>query len=52
MLRGSRLMPRFPRFENYKAFICVSYSLYMSTTLVGLFVYSSWFVGNFKPPAY
>lgn len=52
MLRGNGLVPRFLRFENYKAFMRVSYSLYMITTLIGLFVYITWFVGNPNPPTY
>jgi uncharacterized membrane protein YozB (DUF420 family) len=52
MLRGNGLVPRFLRFENYKAFMRVSYGLYMITTLIGLFVYITWFVGNPNPPSY
>ena len=46
MLRGNGLVPRFLRFENYKAYMRVSYALYMITTLIGVFVYITWFVGN------
>lgn len=52
MLRGNRLVPKFMRFNNYKAFMRVAYVLYMLATLIGLFVYITWFVGNPNPPAY
>ncbi len=51
-LRANRLMPRFLRFKNYKAFMRISYALYMLATLIGLFVYITWFVGNPAPPSY
>jgi len=52
MLRGNGLVPRFLQFDNYKAYMRVSYVLYITTTLIGLFVYISWFVGNPTPPSY
>ena len=52
MLRGNGLVPSFLRFNNYKAFMRVAYSLYMITTLIGVFVYITWFVGNPNPPSY
>ena len=51
-LRANKLMPRFLRFNNYKAFMRVAYALYMLATLIGLFVYITWFVGNPNPPSY
>ena len=51
-LRANRLMPKFLQFNNYKAFMRVSYALYMLATLIGLFVYITWFVGNPAPPSY
>lgn len=51
-LHADRLMPRFLRFKNYKAFMRISYALYMLATLIGLFVYITWFVGNPAPPSY
>ena len=40
------------RDSNYKAFMRVAYALYMLATLIGLFVYITWFVGNPSPPSY
>ncbi len=51
-LRGNGLMPKFLQFDNYKAFMRVSYALYMLATLIGIFVYITWFVGNPTPPSY
>ena len=51
-LRANGLMPKFLRFNNYKAFMRVSFALYMLATLIGLFVYITWFVGNPAPPSY
>lgn len=51
-LRGNGLMPKALRFNNYKAFMRVAYALYMLATLIGLFVYITWFVGNPSPPTY
>lgn len=50
--RANKLMPKFLRFNNYKAFMRVSYALYMLATLIGLFVYITWFIGNPTPPTY
>lgn len=52
MLRGNGLMIKPLRFNNYKAFMRVSYVLYMVASLIGVFVYISWFVGNPAPPTY
>jgi len=52
MLRGNRLVPKFLQFNNYKAFMRVAYTLYMLATLIGIFVYITWFVGNPNPPSY
>jgi uncharacterized membrane protein YozB (DUF420 family) len=51
-LRGNGLVPKPLRFNNYKAFMRVAYALYMLATLIGLFVYITWFVGNPNPPTY
>ena len=51
-LRANNLMPRFLRFNNYKAYMRVAYLLYMLASLIGLFVYITWFVGNPSPPLY
>jgi uncharacterized membrane protein YozB (DUF420 family) len=52
VLRANKLMPKALRFNNYKLFMRVSYLLYMLATLIGLFVYITWFVGNPNPPTY
>ena len=52
VLRANGLMPKFLQFNNYKLFMRVSYVLYMLASLIGLFVYITWFVGNPSPPTY
>ena len=52
VLRANGLMPKFLQFNNYKAFMRVAYVLYMLATLIGIFVYITWFVGNPSPPTY
>lgn len=52
MLRGNGLMIKPLQFSNYRVFMRVSYILYMTATLIGLFVYITWFVGNPSPPSY
>lgn len=52
VLRANGLMPEVLRFHNYKAFMRVSYGLYMAATLIGIAVYLTWFVGNPNPPVY
>ena len=51
-LRGNGLVPHFLRFRNYKAYMRVAYVLYVLATLIGVFVYITWFVGNPSPPTY
>lgn len=51
-LRANNLVPKFLRFNNYKAFMRVAYALYLLASLIGLFVYITWFVGNPNPPTY
>jgi uncharacterized membrane protein YozB (DUF420 family) len=52
VLRANGLMPKPLRFQNYKAVMRVSYALYLLATLIGVFVYLTWFVGNPNPPVY
>lgn len=52
VLRGNGLMIKPLRFNNYKLFMRISYGLYMLATLIGIFVYITWFVGNPSPPTY
>ena len=51
-LRGNGLVPKALKFKNYKLFMRIAYSLYMITTLLGILVYFTWFVGNPNPPTY
>ncbi|MBE2200666.1 MAG: DUF420 domain-containing protein [Anaerolinea sp.] len=52
MLRGNGLMIKPLRFNNYKLFMRISYTLYMLATLLGIWVYFTWFVNNPNPPVY
>lgn len=51
-LRGNQLVPRVLRFNNYKLFMRVAYSLYILATLLGILVYFTWFVIVPNPPIY
>jgi hypothetical protein len=51
-LRANGLMPPALRFRNYKPFMRTAYSLYMATTLLGIFVYLTWFVIIPNAPIY
>ena len=51
-LRGNGLVPKALKFKNYKGFMRVAYGMYMLTTLLGIWVYFAWFVGNPNPPTY
>lgn len=46
------LIPRAVRFNNYKLFMRISYGLYMLATLVGVWVYLTWFVTIPNPPTF
>ena len=52
VLRGHNLMPKFLRFQNYKPFMRVAYSLYIAATLLGVAVYLVWFVFTQSSPTY
>jgi uncharacterized membrane protein YozB (DUF420 family) len=52
VLRANGLMPKPLRFRNYKAFMRVSYALYLVATLLGIGVYLTWFVWNPNPPTF
>jgi uncharacterized membrane protein YozB (DUF420 family) len=52
MLRANRLVPKALWFNNYKLFMRTAYTLYMLATLVGVFVYYTWFVAIPNPPLY
>lgn len=52
VLRGNELVPKRLKFSNYKAFMRTAYTLYILTTLLGVWVYFAWFVNNPNPPVY
>jgi uncharacterized membrane protein YozB (DUF420 family) len=52
VLRANGLMPSALRFRNYKPFMRTAYTLYMAATLLGIFVYLTWFVFIPNAPVY
>jgi uncharacterized membrane protein YozB (DUF420 family) len=53
VLRGNGLMIKPLRFNNYKLFMRIAYTLYIAATLIGVFVYITWFVTDSGPaPTY
>jgi plastocyanin/uncharacterized membrane protein YozB (DUF420 family) len=50
-LRGNELVPRALKFRNYKLFMRTAYGLYMLVTLLGIWVYSVWYVNAPAPVA-
>jgi uncharacterized membrane protein YozB (DUF420 family) len=52
VLRGNNLMIKPLRFDNYKPYMRIAYGLYMLTTLVGVWVYITWFVTVPNPPTF
>jgi uncharacterized membrane protein YozB (DUF420 family) len=54
VLRGNNfiLIPKALRFNNYKPFMRVSYGLYMLASLLGIWVYITWFVSIPNPPTF
>lgn len=51
-LRGNELVPHALKFNNYKAYMRLSYGLYMLATLLGILVYVIWFVVIPNPPVF
>jgi plastocyanin/uncharacterized membrane protein YozB (DUF420 family) len=49
MLRGNKLVPQALRFKNYKLFMRSAYALYIGVTLLGVWVYSVWYVNRAEP---
>lgn len=47
-----KLIPKPLRFNNYKLFMRISYALYMLATLLGIWVYFTWFVSIPNPPTF
>jgi len=52
VLRGNNLMIAALRFNNYKPYMRIAYFAYMLTTLLGLWVYVTWFITIGNPPVY
>jgi uncharacterized membrane protein YozB (DUF420 family) len=54
VLRGNNfiLIPKAFRFNNYKLFMRISYALYMLASLLGIWVYFTWFVSIPNPPTF
>jgi len=54
VLRGNNfiLIPKLLRFNNYKIFMRIAYGLYMLATLLGIWVYFTWFVTIPNPPTF
>jgi uncharacterized membrane protein YozB (DUF420 family) len=52
VLRGNNLMIESLRFNNYKPIMRIAYALYMLATLVGVWVYVTWFVTIPNPPIF
>ena len=48
-LRGNELVPRALKFNNYKLFMRTAYSLYMLVTLLGIWVYATWYINTPQP---
>jgi plastocyanin len=51
MLRGNELVPRALKFKNYKLFMRSAYAMYILVTLLGVWVYSAWYVNAPAPAA-
>jgi plastocyanin len=46
MLRGHELVPNKLKFNNYKLFMRTAYSMYMLVTVLGVWVYVTWYTGT------
>lgn len=52
VLRGHKLVPKALQFNNYKLFMRTAFGLYLTTTLLGLGLYYTWYVVVQNPPAF
>lgn len=52
VLRGHKLVPQALRFNKYKPYMRTAYALYMLSTLLGVWVYVTWFVTIGNPPTF
>jgi plastocyanin/uncharacterized membrane protein YozB (DUF420 family) len=49
MLRGNELVPRALKFNNYKLFMRTAYTGYILITLLGIWVYATWYINTPAP---
>jgi hypothetical protein len=52
VLRGHKMVPKFLQFKNYKLFMRTAYGLYLLTTLLGVWLYYTWYVVIANPPIF
>ena len=52
VLRGHGLVPQGLKFNKYKPYMRTAYTLYMLTTLLGIWTYVTWFITTATPPVY
>ncbi len=52
VLRGHNLMIKPLKFTNYKLYMRIAYGLYLVATLLGIWVYLTWFVVIPNPPLF
>ncbi|MEX1247748.1 MAG: hypothetical protein WEA61_04655 [Anaerolineales bacterium] len=52
VLRGHKLVPKALRFNNYKFFMRTAYALYLTTTIIGVWLYYTWYVVVEKTPEF
>jgi hypothetical protein len=52
VLRGNNLMIPALKFNNYKPYMRIAYIAYITTTLLGVWVYVTWFVTIANPPVF
>src|SRR5262245_21846076 len=48
-LRGNELVPQALKFNNYKLFMRTAYTLYIAVTLLGVWVYTTWYINSPEP---
>jgi plastocyanin/uncharacterized membrane protein YozB (DUF420 family) len=49
MLRGNELVPQALKFNNYKLFMRTAYTMYVLVTLLGIWVYTTWYINQPEP---
>lgn len=52
ILRGHNLMIKPLKFKNYKLYMRIAFGLYLAATLLGIWVYLTWFVVIPNPPVF